>query len=357
MSTRSDIILNRICQTAAEQKATEFYFFPAQPPFLRINGEVIPLANEEVLTASLLQEIADALLSDQEKEKFQKAKQIVIAREIGRVGNIQVTLVYQKGQLAIYFKLLSQEIKVLDRTGLSPIILDFKNLLKGVVFIVGPRDSGRSSLAASLLEDINKTQRRFIATLEQPIKYRLTPIKSIIEQREVGQDVASFREGISFIKRRNIDVAMVSLSSQEYILEDLLALADSGVLVFAIFNGDSSVKFIDRFLSSFSSEKRDLTSSLLADNLGGIIATRLVPRIGGGTRIRALEVLPGTVAVKNLVRENKIKQLSNILELGTDKAVSLNRYLADLVSAGEISFEDGLKYCLDKKRYQLLVRR
>ena len=367
MSARSDIILNRICQTAAEQKATEFYFFPVQPPFLRINGEIIPLANEEILTVSLLEEIADSLLSPEEKAKLsakggsaeggKEVKQLIVVKEVGKMGNVQISFVYQKDQLSLCFKLLSHEIEILDKAGLPPVVLNFKHLLQGVVFIVGPRDSGRSSLTASLLDDINKNQGRFIATVEQPIRYRLAASKSVIEQREVGKDVSSFKEGISYIKRRNIDVAMVSLCQETGIVEELLSLAESGVLVFAILNGESSIKFISRFINSFSTERRDSVRSLLADNLGGVIVTRLVPKVGGGERVRALEILPGTLAVKNLINENKINQLNNILELGTGNAIAIDRYLADLVSAGEITFEEGLKYCVDKGKYQILVNR
>jgi len=355
MSTRSDIILNRICQTSAEQKATEFYFFPVQPPFLRISGEIIPLVNEEILTVSLLEEIADSLLSPEEKAKLKEVKQLIVVKEIGKMGNIQISFVYQKDQLSICFKLLSREIEILDKAGLPPVVLNFKHLLQGVVFIVGPRDSGRSALAASLLDDINKNQGRFIATVEQPIRYRLAAVKSVIEQREVGKDVSSFKEGILYIKRRNIDVAMVSLCQETGIVEELLSLAESGVLVFTILNGESSIKFISRFIAS--AEKKDSIRSLFADNLGGVIVTRLVPKVGGGERVRALEILPGTSAVKNLINENKINQLNNILELGTGNAIAIDRYLADLVSAGEITFEEGLKYCVDKGKYQILVNR
>jgi len=357
MSTRSDIILNRICQTASEQKATEFYFFPVQPPSLRINGEIIPLANEEILTSSLIEETTDSLLSSEEKEKFKEAKQLIVVKEIGKMGDIQISFVYQRDQLSICFKLLSREIEILDKAGLPSVVLNFKHLLQGVIFIVGPRDSGRSSLAASLLDDINKNQGRFIATVEQPIRYRLTAVKSVIEQREVGEDVPSFKEGISFIKRRNVDVAMVSLCQETGIVEELLTLAEAGVLVFAILNGESSIKFINRFINSFSQERREVVRSLFVDNLGGIIVTRLVPKVGGGERARALEILPGTTVVKNLINENKIHQLNNILELGTGQAIAMERYLADLVSAGEITFEEGLKHCVDKEKYKILVRR
>jgi len=356
MSTRSDIILNRICQTAAEQKATDLYLFPVQTPFLRVDSQIISLPSEEILNVSLLEEMVDSLLTQEEKEKFEKEKQLIVVKKIGKVGNAQISFVCQKSQISICLKLFTQEIENLDGIGLPPVVKNFTQLFQGIVFVTGTRDSGRSSLVISLLDFINKNQAKFISTLEQPIKYRLEGAKSIVEQREVGKDVFSPKDGLSYIKKRNIDVAMVSYCDSPEILEELLKLAESGILVFTIIDAPSSLSAINRIVNFFPPERKESICSLLADSLGGVISMRLVPKLVGG-RVRALEILPGSRVVKNLIREDKIKQLENILELGTDNAISLDRYLADLVSAGEITAENGIKYCLNERRFEALLRR
>jgi len=259
--------------------------------------------------------------------------------------------------LSIYFKLLGQEIEDLNKMSLPSTVENFTYLSQGIVFIVGPKDSGRSTLVASLLNFINKNQNRFIATLEEPIKYRLTEAKGIVEQREIGKDVLSFKDGIDYIKKRNIDVVMLSSCDQPEILEELFALAEAGMLIFTIFDAESSIKTINRIINFFPLERKEAIRQLLADNLGGIISTRLIPKKGGGQRIRAVEILPGSLAVRNLIRENKINRLDSVLELGTDNASSLDHYLADLVSSGEIDIVQGQAFCLNKEKYQALVKR
>jgi len=357
MSTRSDIVLNRICERAAEGGATEVYLFPARVPSLRLYGQIVFLVNEEVLSISLIEEIADFLLSPEEKKELEGKRQFVKVKEIGKIGGVEVRFTFEEGQLSISLKLLSRQLEDLEKIDLPSVVKNFTYLSQGVVFIAGPRDAGRSTLAASLLDYINKNQTRFIATVEEPIRYKLKSDKSVIEQREVGKDVFSFKEGISHIKRRNVDVAYISSCLEPEILEELLSLAEAGILVFTIFNAESSIKTINRIINFFPSDKKDSIRYLLADNLGGVIATRLVPKSGGAGRVRALEILPGSATVKSLIAENKISQLKNILEMGTDNAVFLDRHLSDLVSAGEITYEDGLRYSLNKDRFNSLVRR
>jgi len=357
MSTRSDLVLNRLTETAAEQKATEIYFFPGQVPFLRIYGQIMPLVKEEILALSLIEEITDSLLNPFEKKKLEKERHLIIVKEVGKIGSLEARFTYEKGQLSLSFKILSRGLEDLEKAGMPSIVKDFTHLSQGVVFIVGPRDAGRSTLAASLLDYINKNQERFIATLEQPIRYKLVAQKSVIEQREVGKDVLSFKDGIAHLERRSIDVAMISSCQEAELIEELFSLAEAGTLVFTIFNAESTIKTINRIINFFPAEKKDSIRYLLSANLGGIIATRLVRRIAGTGRVRALEILPGSAAIRNLILENKINQLNGILELGVDGAISLDRYLADLASAGEISFEEGLYCSLNKEKYKSLVRR
>jgi len=357
MSTRSDIVLERICQTAAEQKASEIYFFAGQPPSYRGNAQIVPLSNEEVINVNLIEEIVASLLSEAEKEKLSRDKQIIVVKTIGKLGAVQVNIVFQKGQMAITLKMLSQEIESLDAAGLPPILKNFTYLAQGIIFIVGPRDSGRFSLVASLVNDINRNQEKYIATVEEPIKYNFVGEKSIIEQREVGADVGSFSTGLDSLQKRNIDVIMCSDGNEESVLEQLLNLAANGSLVFTIFNAASSVQALNRIINSFPLDKKALMRYILSENLGGIITTRLLPRIDGGHRVRALEIVPGVPAIKKLIADDKISQIENLLELGVENSFSLDRYLADLASAGEISAEIGLKYCLNEQKYRTFLRR
>jgi len=356
MSTQIEIILNRICAKAAEKKASEIYIIPAQMPFIRIDGRMESLSGESILSISFINDLIPLFLSEEEQNILKEEKQIDVVRKIGKIGNSQISIYFQKGNLSLRIKLLSQEIKDLDSLGLPKVIKGFANVSRGLVLVTGPRDSGRSTLAISLLDYINKNQAKFISTIEQPIKAVLRGAKSVIEQREIGKDVNSFLDGLSYIRKRNADVVMVSQINSAAMFREVFAIAEAGSLVFAIMDTTSSLKTIKRILRFFPVSEEENIRYFLSENLAGIISSRLVPRIGGG-RIRALEVLSVTPAVKTIIFNGRFHQLTGVLQASEgDKAVSMDQYLADLVSSGEITVEEAVKYCIDQELFRALLR-
>jgi twitching motility protein PilT len=357
MSSKIEIIFNRICTKAAEKKASEIYLLPAQMPFLRIDGEMKVLGGESISSAPLISEIVSSLLSPGEKEILEQKKQIEVVREVGKIGNSQIGIYFQKGDLSLRVKLLAQEIQELNSLGLPEVIKKLSQAQKGLVLITGPRDSGRSTLLLSLLDDINKNQHKFIATLEKPIKSIFNSNKSVVEQREVGKDVNSFLEGLSYIRQRNADIVMLSQLQGADAFREVFAIAEAGSLVLAIMDTASALKTIKRILHFFPSSQEESIRYFLSENLTGIISSRLVPRIGGG-RIRAVEVLSATSAIKTIIANGRFHQLNGVLQTSEGKsAISMDQYLADLVSSGEVRPEDAKKYCVDEELFQALLRR
>ncbi len=357
MSSQVEIILNRICAKAAEKKASEIYIIPAQMPFVRIDGKMESLTGESILSVSFINDLIPIFLSKNEQDILKERKQIDIVRKIGKIGNSQISIYFQKSNLSLRIKLLSQEIKDLDSLGLPKVIKGFTQVLHGLVLITGPRDSGRSTLAISLLDYINKNQSKFISTIEKPIKAVLTGAKSVVEQREVGKDVNSFLSGLSYVRKRNVDVVMLSEINDVAMFKEIFAIAEAGSLVFIIMDTISSLKTIKRILHFFPTSEEESIRYFLSENLAGIISSRLVPRIGGG-RVRALEVLSATHAVKTIISNGKFHQLTGVLQTSEgDTAVSMDQYLADLVSSGEVTVKEAVKYCVDRELFKALLRR
>ncbi|OQX70995.1 hypothetical protein B6D52_02900 [Candidatus Parcubacteria bacterium 4484_255] len=357
MSSQVEIILNRIYVKAAEKKATELYIIPAQMPFIRVDGEMQVLTGESILSISFINALIPVFLTREEQDVLKKEKQIDVVRKIGKLGNSQLSIYFQKGNLSLRIKLLPSEIKGLDSLGLPNVIEKFTHILRGLVLITGPRDSGRSTLAISLLDCINKNQAKFISTVEQPIKSVLGEAKSVVEQREVGRDVNSFLSALSYIRKRNADVVMVSRVDDAAVFKEIFAIAEAGSLVFAIMDTTSSLKTIKRILHFFPVSEKENIRYLLSENLAGIISCRLVPRIGGG-RIRALEILSATAAVKTIISNGRFHQLNSVLQSSEgETAVSMDQYLADLVSSGEVTVKEAVKHCIDEELFRALLRR
>ena len=357
MSTQTEVILNRICRGAAEKKASEIYLLPAQAPFVRIDGKMRTLTGEGIISLSFINDLIPIFLNSSEQDILEKKRQIEIIKPIGKIGDSQINVYYQKNELACRIKLLAQEIITLEKLGLPKMVTNFTNLLKGIVFITGPRDSGRSTLLTSLLDHINKTQVKFIATLEKPIKATLRGVKSVVEQREVGKDVPSFLDGLRYIRKRNAEIVMISQIKKVEELKEIFAIAEAGSLVFTIMDTASAVKTIRRILHFFPVKEQESVRYFLSENLGGMVASRLVPQIGGG-RIRALEVLPGTPAVRSIIANGRLHQLTGVIQASEDQtSISLDQYLADLVSSGKVMSEEAVKYSVDKEIFHSLLRR
>ena len=357
MSTQTEVILNRICRGAAEKKASEIYLLPAQAPFVRIDGKMRTLTGEGIISLSFINDLVPIFLNSSEQDILKKERQIEIIKPIGKIGDSQINVYYQKNELACRIKLLAQEIITLEKLGLPKMVTNFTNLLKGIVFITGPRDSGRSTLLTSLLDHINKTQVKFITTLEKPIKATLRGFKSVVEQREVGKDVPSFLDGLHYIRKRNAEIVMISQIRKAEEIKEIFAIAEAGSLVFTIMDTASAVKTIRRILHFFPAKEQESVRYFLSENLGGMVASRLVPQIGGG-RIRALEVLPGTPAVRSIIANGRLHQLTGVIQASEDQtSVSLDQYLADLVSSGKVMSEEAVKYSVDEEIFHSLLRR
>jgi len=350
-SVQIELKLRDICSKALEKNADEIYLLVGAVPFLRIEGKIKPLNSQEVLSLSTITQIKE-FLAGGERDKLNQHFSFVYNLE--KIGNLEVTIIQEKNGPSVHIKILDREIKDLSKMGLPHLLINLVNLEKGIVFITGPRNSGKSSLAASIIDYINKRQSKLISTLEKPIKYKFRSKKSLIEQREVGRDVSSFYKGLCYIRENNIDVAMVSKVETRECLDELFAIAERGTLIFAITYFDISVNLIRHLLHLYLPEEQAQVRYFLSRSLGGIICTRLVPRVGGG-RIRALEILPAIPSVRTIINRGKLHQLDTILQ--GEEAISLDRYLADLITSGEVVMKEGIKAAADPEGLRYLISR
>jgi len=355
MSTQTQSIFNQICHLAAEKKADQIYFLPGQLPAIKVNGDLGFLKNQNIVSTSFTQELIDVLIEPDEKKELEKEQQIKLVKKLEKVGNIQVDIYFSREMPCFRIELLKQNIPVLSDLNAPDLVKNILNKEKGVVFVTG--DMGRYDLAASILDHINKNKTKFIATLEDPIKTIISGNKSVIEQREIGTDISSFEKGLEFIRERDPDVLMVSQVKNSKVMDEVFAIAESGVLVFALFDTSNTVKTIKRILHFYSLGKSDHVKYFLSENLAGSITSQQIPKIGGG-RMRAYEVLIGTSAVKNNVASGKFHRLSGMINtVGEQTAISLDQHLADLVRKGEIMSEQALKNCNNKDTLRTLLSR
>jgi len=355
MTTSTEINFSHLLTSAIEQKASELYIAPGQHPFVRIDGQLRNLTEKEIITVDFIHEVINLILTPREQEIFEREREIVLAKEINKLGRFKIRILYEKSSPVCSFKIIPKDIPELSDLKIPTIAKDFVFLNRGLVIISGPPDSGKSTLLASLINQINKTQTKYIATLEKPIEYKFFNLKSLIEQREVGRDVKGFLAGLTSLKDRKVDVVVISELDQPEVIIEVLRIAEAGGLVFAMMESASIPNCLEKIFSYFPAEQQTSVRILLSENIAGIICQKLIPRIGGG-RILALEVIPALSSFKKIIRDGKLYQFENIF-ISEDKryTISFDQFLANLVRLREITLEEAIKQAKSEENLKAML--
>lgn len=341
------LVINSILNIASERKATDIHLVAGNNPVIRVDGRLVTLTDEKVLTPTLLNNIAETILHKDDIERLNQEREVSTVYSWINRARFRVKAFYQKGYVAISMRLVPAYIRSPKDLGIPPAITQLLNKEKGLIIITGPFGSGRTTTAASLIETINQNKGLHIQTLEKPIEYLFSNNQSVIEQREVGKDVPDFAQGIKDTLDEDVDVVYISSLHEFGLEEKILELSESGKMVILVMDADSSVSAIERFLSDLPEEKREWGKDLLSEMLVGSIAQRLLPRIGGGF-VLASEVLTSIPAVKSSIRENKLHQLSSIMQTSKDEGMmDLDKSLLALVRSGQVTPEDAMSQALD----------
>ena len=357
MQASEKIFLDKILATGAEYKASDFHFSVGNPPILRVDGKLIPLTNEPILTQDFLKDFVASILDKDQLLILEQEKELVFAYTMSNKARFKISIFYQKGNLAVSLRLITAQIKSLRDLGLPTLMEQFAQLEKGLVIVTGPFGSGRSATLAALLNTINRTRSEHIVTIEKPIEFIFINNKSIIEQREVGKDTRSFTQALRTASHEDVDVIYVSEMEPAEVAESVLNAAESSHLVFTAMNTDSVLRTIEKMISFFPEERQEQARVQIASTIEGVVSQRLLPRVGGG-RIAVAEVMVPNDAVRSVIREGAVYQINNILQTSREEGmISLDRSLGELVRTGEILIDDALANAVDKQNLKLMLRR
>ncbi|MBX4189995.1 PilT/PilU family type 4a pilus ATPase [Candidatus Parcubacteria bacterium] len=330
--------LEELLTATAQNGASDLHCSPGNYPVLRIDDRLITLSNQPILDNSTLEGLASEILGDR-KQRFVSEKELDFAFQSNTGQRFRVHTYQTMGGYAVTMRLVPGEIRTPEELQLPPIVKIFSKLSQGLVLVVGPNGHGKSTTLASLINEINKERAEKIITIEDPIEYIFSPNKSIIDQREVYRDTLSFNKALRSTFRENADVIMIGELRDYETMSTAVRAAETGHLVLSSIHTNSASQTIERIIDSFPPNQQMQIRSQLANTLSGIVSQRLIPRIQGGL-IPAVEVMIATSAVRNLVRENKPRQIDLVIETGQEVGmISMDRSLADLVRRKEITLE------------------
>lgn len=349
--------LNELLLATARQNASDLHLGVGQKPILRIDGVLMPLESEDVVTPEIAQGLVSALLTADQHKLFIERKELDLSYSLEDKARFRVNVFMQKGFMAAALRLIPVKVRTIDELGLPPLLHDFAKLSQGFVLVVGPAGHGKSTTLAALIDEINHTRTDHIVTIEDPIEYLFTQDRSLISQREVGGDTVGFHHALRSVLRQDPDVLMIGEMRDPISMATAMTAAETGHLALATLHTNSAAQTIDRIIDSFPAEQQGQVTSQLAATLVAIVSQRLVPKIDGG-RVPAMEIMMVNPAIRNLIRERKSYQIDLVIETSAqDGMITLNRSLASLIERRIVSLEQAAVYSLNQAELKVLAEK
>ena len=334
--------LDQLLRYLWDNNATDLPLSAGTPPRVRVDGKLYPIPGTEPTSIEFLEQALAALMSEDEQRMYHHDRQLDFAFTWATNARFRANAYFQMDRPALALRLIPTNIPTPQDIGLPDSTAQLLVRPHGLVLMTGPTGAGKSTTLAAMVGWINRHRPLHILTIEDPVEYIHLSSQALINQREVGADVPSFEAGLRAAMREDPDVVLVGEMRDLETIRLTLTLAETGHLVFATVHTNDAAQTIDRIIDVFPHDQQAQIRTQLAMSLAAVISQRLIPRIGGG-RVAAYEVLTGTSAVGNLIREGKIRQIRNVIATGQkDGMMVLEQSLASLVHRGIITMEDAI---------------
>ena len=340
--------LSGLIEVVVNQGASDLHLMVGSQPIIRIARVLTPLLMEATLTQEDVAGLLAEMLTPSHRERFSQTQEIDFSygyRDVRFRGNGYI----ERGRIGVALRLIPKQIPTLAELRLPSNIESFTTRKQGFFLVAGPVGQGKTTTVASLVQRINQSRVERIITIEDPIEYLFENDKSIIIQREVGIDTATFESGLQSIFREDADVIVIGEMRTPETMSIAVRAAETGHLVFSTLHTNNAAQTIDRIIDSFPVNQQDQVRVQLSNSLVGIFSQRLIPRISGGL-VPACELLLNNNAVANLIREKRAREIQSIIETSSEEGMlDMNRSLADLVRIGEITIENAYERSLNPK--------
>ncbi|MFA7682470.1 MAG: PilT/PilU family type 4a pilus ATPase [Candidatus Peribacteraceae bacterium] len=297
---------------AAKEHASDVHIIVGHPPLLRIDGKLVEHGKEKVTKAGA-ERFVRTVLGAKQFDVLKDRREIDVSYGISNGVRLRVNCHYERGNLGLAARLIPTEIPSLQDIGFTDVMRDLCTLSEGLILFTGPTGAGKSTSMAAMIQHINTQRATSIVTLEDPIEFLFPAGKSAIRQRQYGEDFRSFSEALKRVLRQDPNIIMVGEMRDIETIAAALTLAETGHLILATLHTPNAVQTIDRIIDVFPSHQQQQIRTQLSYSLKAVVAQRLVPRNGGG-RIAVREMLLSTPAVSNIIRDNRLQELSSVIQ-------------------------------------------
>ncbi|MBF0399174.1 MAG: type IV pilus twitching motility protein PilT [Magnetococcales bacterium] len=318
--------------------ASDLHLSAGMPPLIRVDGDIRRI-NVPDLEHDQVHAFIYDIMNDKQRKEYEEFFEADFSFEIPGLARFRVNAFNQNRGAAAVFRTIPSTILTLEQLAAPAILQEFAELPRGLVLVTGPTGSGKSTTLAAMVDHKNKNEYGHILTLEDPIEFVHQSQKCLINQREVHRDTKSFEAALRSALREDPDVIMVGEMRDLETIRLALSAAETGHLVFGTLHTTSAAKTIDRLVDVFPAAEKDMIRTMLSESLRAVVSQNLLKRKGGG-RVAAHEIMVGTPAIRNLIRENKVAQMYSSIQTGRKMGMqTLEQCLQELVASGLITKE------------------
>ncbi|HKF55508.1 MAG TPA: type IV pilus twitching motility protein PilT [Blastocatellia bacterium] len=336
------------------RRASDLHLAVGRPPIFRVSGDMVESEHPK-LSPEDLQDLVYEILGPGQRETIEKHLDLDFAYEVEDVARFRANIFYQQRGMGAVFRLIPSKISSLQELGIPDSVRKLADSTGGLILVTGPTGSGKSTTLAVMINYINEKRDAHILTIEDPLEFIHTPKRCLITQREVGVHTKDFASALRVSGRQDPDIILVGEMRDLETISLALTSAACGQLVFGTLHTNSAIKTIDRLIDAYPADEQNQVRAMLADCLAGVVAQQLV-KTPDGKRCAAFEVLVGSKALGNIIREGKTSMITSYMQSGSGEGMqTMDQALMGLVKTGRIKPEDAAAKAMDKAVFERMI--
>jgi twitching motility protein PilT len=325
--------IQELLNFSVQQKASDLHLTAGMPPLIRVDGDIRRI-NVEAMDHKTVHGLIYEIMNDKQRKSYEADLESDFSFEIPGLARFRVNAFVQNRGAGAVFRTIPSKILSMEQLGMGDVFKKISDVPRGLVCVTGPTGSGKSTTLAAMIDYINTNHYHHILTIEDPIEFVHESKKSLINQREVHRDTHGFNQALRSALREDPDIILVGELRDLETIRLALTAAETGHLVFGTLHTTSAAKTIDRVVDVFPAAEKAMVRSMLSESLQAVVSQALLKKVGGG-RVAAHEIMIGTSAIRNLIREDKIAQMYSAIQTGSQVGMqTLDQCLKNLVSKG-----------------------
>lgn len=354
-----ELMIEDLMEQLVEMGGSDLHLSAGLPPYFRISGKLTPIGDEP-LTSEQCQRLIFSMLNNTQRKNLEQTWELDCSYGVKGLARFRVNVYKDRGTYAACLRALSSKIPNFEKLGLPDVVREMAEKPRGLILVTGPTGSGKTTTLAAMIDLINRTRAEHILTVEDPIEFVYEPIKSLIHQRQLGEDTKSFANALRAALREDPDIILVGEMRDLETISLAISAAETGHLVFGTLHTSSAAQTVDRMIDVFPADKQTQVRVQLSNSLVAVFSQTLVPKKnpkpGEFGRAMAQEIMVVTPAISNLIREGKTSQIYSAIQTGGNLGMrTLERILADLYKSGTISFEAAMSKTSKTDELQRLI--